>query len=79
TILIQSRGAALSDALTSQDVNEIADSPTGSAPAALAGRPVDGVSPPKGSTAASSKTQSTSISYASVSKEGTVKFDKEPQ
>ncbi|TKA44993.1 hypothetical protein B0A54_03285 [Friedmanniomyces endolithicus] len=79
TILIQSRGAALRDALTSQDVNEIADSPTGSAPAALAGRPADDVSPPEGSSAASSRTQPTSITYASVSKQGTVKFDKEPQ
>ncbi|KAK0317953.1 Altered inheritance of mitochondria protein 24, mitochondrial [Friedmanniomyces endolithicus] len=79
TILIQSRGAALRDALTSQDVNEIADSPTGSARAALAGRPADDVSPPEGSSAASSRTQPTSITYASVSKQGTVKFDKEPQ
>ncbi|KAK3068600.1 Altered inheritance of mitochondria protein 24, mitochondrial [Teratosphaeriaceae sp. CCFEE 6253] len=78
TILMQSRGAAQSDALSASDVNEIADSPAGSVQAAIAGRPADDVTPPEGSTAASSKTQPTSISYASVSS-GTVKFDKETQ
>ena len=78
TLLIQSRGAALSDVLTTRDINEIADSPAGSASAALASKPADGVSPPEGSTAASSQTQPTSISYASVNS-GTVKFDKEKQ
>ncbi|KAK5684238.1 Altered inheritance of mitochondria protein 24, mitochondrial [Elasticomyces elasticus] len=78
TILIQSRGTALSDALTTQDVNEIADSPAGSASAAIAGRPADDVSPPAGSTATSSKTQPTSISYASVN-HGSVKFDPKNQ
>ncbi|KAK4539691.1 hypothetical protein LTR36_010454 [Oleoguttula mirabilis] len=71
-ILIQSRGAALSDALTTSDVNEIADSPAGSVPQALAIKPADAVSLTSGVT--SPKAAPTKMSYASVD-HGAVKFD----
>ncbi|KAK5119264.1 hypothetical protein LTR85_007878 [Meristemomyces frigidus] len=75
-ILIQSRGAALSDALTTRDVNEIADSPAGAVPQALAIKPADAVSPTDGVT--SPKAAPTKMSYASVDG-GAVKFDGEKQ
>jgi len=76
-ILIQSRGGKLIDALTTQDVNEIADSPAGSVPAALHSKPADAVSPTEGAT--SPKAAPTSMSYASVNTGGSVKFEKEKQ
>lgn len=76
TILVQSRGAALSDALTSRDVNEIADSPAGSVSRALSTQ-----SPAEAGarTIASSAVSPTTMSYASVSRDGAVKFNKETQ
>ncbi|KAK3724473.1 Altered inheritance of mitochondria protein 24, mitochondrial [Vermiconidia calcicola] len=77
TILVQSRGAALSDALTTRDVSEIADSPAGAVPKALA---------KQSSAEAGISTQSSgapaaapALSYASVTREGTVKFNEEKQ
>ncbi|KAK5169050.1 Altered inheritance of mitochondria protein 24, mitochondrial [Saxophila tyrrhenica] len=71
-----SRGAGLSDVLTSRDVNEIADSPAGSLPkSSTVQSPAEaGISTQSASTA-----QPASMSYASVNREGTVNFDKEKQ
>ncbi|EMC95715.1 hypothetical protein BAUCODRAFT_148598 [Baudoinia panamericana UAMH 10762] len=77
TILVQSRGAALSDSLTTRDVNEIADTPAGAVPEALAIKPADAVTPGGGST--STKATPTTLNYASVSRQGTVKFDRNAQ
>lgn len=72
TILLSSRGARITDVLTSEDVNEIADSPAGAVPSALhaksaaeAGAALE-VPPPRQSVQ--------TLTYASVS-QGTVKFD----
>lgn len=78
TILIQSRGSGLRDVLTTRDVNEIADSPAGSVPQAVSLRSsqtsstsTDGkVVPPAGAEAALP-----TLSYATVGRGGTVKFD----
>ena len=74
TILIQSRAAAVSDVLSSQDVNEIADSPAGSVPTALAVKsPAEaGIS----ARATSPQSQATAVSFASVNRDGSVKFEK---
>lgn len=75
TILVQSRGAALTDALTTRDVNEIADSPAGTVPKALA---IQSPAEAGTSTQAATAPQSpTTMSYATVSQGGAVKFDKE--
>ena len=74
TILVQSRGAKISDVLTTRDVNEIADSPAGAVPQALAMSPAEA-----GASMQSTTASPTSLSYASVSRQGTVKFDKESQ
>ena len=75
TILVQSRGAALSDVLTTRDVNEIAGSPAGSVQKALSQQ-----SPAEAGISTQAPTPSpTSVSYATVGREGTVKFDKEKQ
>ena len=78
TILVQSRAARLSDVLTTRDVNEIADSPAGSVPKALtmqsAAEAGTSVTSP-----ASSQAAPASLSYATVSREGTVKFDEVKQ
>lgn len=56
--------------LTSRDVNEIADSPAGSVQKALAPTPVaDAVQ------VEAPKAQPTTMSYASVNRDGNVKFD----
>lgn len=73
-ILVQSRGAALSDVLTTRDVNEIADAPAGAVPAAIS------IQPKTESAASSAPTARAAapvtMSYASVKRDGTVKFDK---
>ena len=69
---MQSRGGRLSDVLTTRDVNEIADSPAGSVQKALTPPPAADavqVEPPKA--------QPTTMSYASVNREGNVKFDEQ--
>ena len=78
-ILVQSRGAALSDALTARDVSEIADAPAGvvqQATSSLAAgknlAAADSVKLLDGQTSSSSTP--TKMSYASVNK-GAVKFD----
>jgi hypothetical protein len=76
TILVQSRGAALSDVLTTRDVNEIADSPAGSVPKALS---IQSPAEAGVDIQPSATSSPTTISYASVSRDGAVKFDSEKQ
>ena len=72
TILVQSRGGRLSDVLTTRDVNEIADSPAGSVQQALMPTPVaDAVQ------VEAPKAKPMTMSYASVNREGSVKFDEQ--
>ncbi|KAK5131546.1 hypothetical protein LTR08_000873 [Meristemomyces frigidus] len=68
-ILIQSRGSTLSDALTSRDVNEIADSPAGAVSHALAVKPAS-----EDASAAAPSAAPTKMSFASV-EGGSVKFE----
>ncbi|KAH9845919.1 Altered inheritance of mitochondria protein 24, mitochondrial [Teratosphaeria destructans] len=79
TILVQSRGSNLRDALTSENVNEIADSPAGAVPEALHIKPEGAISPPEGQTLPAAA--KTSLNYATISRDGhgTVKFDREKQ
>ncbi|RYP42207.1 hypothetical protein DL767_000371 [Monosporascus sp. MG133] len=72
TILMSSRGARISDVLSKQEVNEIADSPAGSVAAAveLATRPEPSSEPAKTADAAAVK-----INVASVGEDGKVKFE----
>lgn len=63
------------DALTTSDVNEIADAPAGAVPAAIHSKLADSVKPGEGITSVTSRP--TTISYATVGSSGTVKFDKE--
>jgi hypothetical protein len=76
TVLMQSRGAALSDVLTDRDVNEIADSPAGSVAQALSNDPAAEAGT---TTQPRALTPSTTSGFASVSRDGAVKFDKETQ
>lgn len=76
TILVQSRGAALSDVLTTRDVNEIADSPAGAVPKALS---VQSPAEAGTSTQSTASQEPTAFSYATVGREGTVKFGQEKQ
>ncbi|CZT14567.1 related to Altered inheritance of mitochondria protein 24, mitochondrial [Ramularia collo-cygni] len=73
TILVQSRSAAIADVLTSEDVNEIADSPAGAVPRALA------VTSPAeaGAEPGMPKALPTKMSYASVTKDGDVAFERQ--
>lgn len=73
---MQSRGAALSDALTSRDINEIADSPAGTVAQALS---TDSATEAGTTTQAKALTPRTTSSFASVSRDGAVKFEKEQQ
>jgi len=72
TILMSSRASRISDVLTSRDVNEIADSPTGEVQAAitLANKPKDQ------NTKEQVADVATGFHYAEVSKDGKVKFEK---
>ncbi|KAK4556030.1 Altered inheritance of mitochondria protein 24, mitochondrial [Recurvomyces mirabilis] len=77
TIYIQSRGSGLRDVLTDRDVNEIADSPAGSAASSVAmiesGQKAGDVS----TTGMTKPKSATSMSYATVNQGGTVKFDEQ--
>jgi len=71
---MQSRGGALSDALTTRDVNEIADSPAGSVPQALQlGSAAEAGASPTGTPTATPTP--TTVSYATV-RSGKVDFEK---
>jgi hypothetical protein len=77
TILLQSRGSRITDALTSGDVNEIADTPAGAVHAAVkldlqkaAGPKTGSQSPPAPQTADSGG----KLRYADVGKDGKVQF-----
>nr|POE48032.1 altered inheritance of mitochondria protein 24, mitochondrial [Quercus suber] len=67
-ILLQSRSSRLTDALTTRDVNEIADSPAGAVPSALA------VRPPSSEQRLPSNAQSATISFASVNQHLILQF-----
>ncbi|KAI1770114.1 mitochondrial biogenesis AIM24-domain-containing protein [Hypoxylon cercidicola] len=72
TVLMSSRGTRISDVLTGADVNELADAPAGTVPAAveLVTRPKPDVAPPKTADAAAVK-----INVASVGADGKVSFE----
>ncbi|SMR56384.1 unnamed protein product [Zymoseptoria tritici ST99CH_3D1] len=74
TILVQSRGAAISDVMTPEEVNEVADSPAGSVPRALA------ITSPAEAGASTgmpaSKPSPTTLSFANVGQDGRVEFEK---
>jgi hypothetical protein len=82
TILVQSRsGNALSDSLTTRDVNEIADAPAGAVPSALTISPSDArLSDPTRTSSTSSLPSSsaspTKMTFASVGGDGKVAFEK---
>ncbi|KAI0127624.1 altered inheritance of mitochondria protein 24, mitochondrial [Xylariales sp. AK1849] len=71
TILMSSRGTRISDVLTKDDVNEIADAPAGVAPAAveLAAKPK-----PKAEAATKAEEPSLRVNMASVGQDGKVHF-----
>jgi hypothetical protein len=72
TLLIQSRsGGALTDVLTTRDVNEIADAPAGAVPSAL----TIGHGEARLSDPTVIKVSETKMSFASVGGDGKVKFD----
>lgn len=73
TILVSSRAAALSDVITSRDINEMADSPAGEVPLALHAKAAAEAG--AAMTAPPSKPAETTMSYASVGQDGSVKFD----
>ncbi|CAK3903897.1 Altered inheritance of mitochondria 24, mitochondrial [Lecanosticta acicola] len=73
TILVSSRAAALSDVVTSRDINEMADSPAGEVPLALHAK--SAAEAGTSTTAPLSKPAETTMSYASVGQDGAVKFD----
>ena len=73
---MQSRGASLSDVLTSRDVDEIADSPAGSVSKALS---IQSPAEAGATTQPITSARPTTMSYASVNREGTVKFEGEKQ
>lgn len=77
TILLQSRGAALRDVLTTRDVDELADSPAGSVPKALGAQ--SAAEPGVATPTTAPPTSPTTLSYASVNREGSVKFDEVKQ
>lgn len=72
TLLLSSRSARISDVLTRDDVNELADAPPGQVPAKveLATRPKVDAGPPKTRDAAAVK-----INVASVGQDGKVSFE----
>ncbi|KAI7538620.1 hypothetical protein KC331_g10244 [Hortaea werneckii] len=89
-ILLQSRGNSLRDSLSNRDVNEIADSPAGSAAAAFHRKPSatrgsgggdvvhDAVTPGPG--APSEKARETKLSFATVGQKGEgVRWEKDGQ
>ncbi|KAF2487022.1 mitochondrial biogenesis AIM24-domain-containing protein [Neohortaea acidophila] len=77
TILVQSRGSSLRDVLTTRDVNELADTPAGVAPKAIA---LQSAAEAGTSTQApGSQARPATLSFASVGREGTVKFDEAKQ
>ncbi|KAF1818028.1 uncharacterized protein K489DRAFT_328392 [Dissoconium aciculare CBS 342.82] len=82
TILVQSRsGNALSDSLTTRDVNEIADAPAGAVPSALTISPSDArLSDPTRTSSTSlppsSSASPTKMTFASVGGDGKVAFEK---
>lgn len=73
TILVSSRAAALSDVITSRDINEMADSPAGEVPLALHAKAAAEAG--AAVTAPPAKAAETTMSYASVGQDGSVKFD----
>ncbi|KAF2213390.1 hypothetical protein CERZMDRAFT_105650 [Cercospora zeae-maydis SCOH1-5] len=72
TILVSSRGARLSDVMTTQDVNEVADSPAGAVPLAIHAK--SAAEAGAAVSAPTAKPSPTTMSYANVSS-GNVKFD----
>ncbi|MCJ1324678.1 Altered inheritance of mitochondria protein 24, mitochondrial [Thelotrema lepadinum] len=74
TILLQTRASRISDILTSKDVNEIADTEPGAVQSVLSttAQELKEAEQPERSTKAPTK-----MTYASVSKDGGVKFDKQ--
>lgn len=69
-ILVQSRGARLTDSFTARDVNEVADAPAGVVQSASSPKPV------KSEKTAEPVSQPVQISYATVKKDGEVDFSK---
>ncbi|KAG9773258.1 hypothetical protein KCU88_g5846, partial [Aureobasidium melanogenum] len=84
TLLIQSRAAKVNDVLTAQEVNEMADTPPGVVREALtdaqAAKAIDASRPGAARASPSSSTSSpqsqAKLSYANVSSDGKVTFDK---
>ncbi|GAB7347473.1 hypothetical protein MBLNU459_g4386t1 [Dothideomycetes sp. NU459] len=70
-ILVQSRGAKLTDAFTARDVNEVADAPAGAVHSASAPKAVQSEKPTQ------QVSQPVHISYATVKKDGGVDFSKQ--
>ncbi|WPH00210.1 Hypothetical protein R9X50_00303300 [Acrodontium crateriforme] len=75
TILVQSRGAALSDVLTTRDVNEIANAPAGAVPSALTIKLA--ASTASNTNEARADVSPSSVSYATVRGHGNVTFEKD--
>ncbi|KAK4498128.1 hypothetical protein PRZ48_010784 [Zasmidium cellare] len=76
TILVQSRATSISEVLTNQDVNEVADSPAGAVPSILHAKAAAEDRAAIAASTPTSKQPETSMSYATVSDSGNVKFDK---
>lgn len=67
-ILVQSRGARLTDSFTARDVNEVADAPAGAVQSASSPKPI------KSEKEAEPVSQPVHVSYATVKKDGEVDF-----
>ena len=86
TILLQSRASRISDVLTTRDVNEIADAEPGLIQSVVTLASKKGVNSESGSTGfetrppntppASPTPSPTKMSYASVEKDGKVRFER---
>jgi hypothetical protein len=74
TILMSSRGARISDVLTKEDVNEIADAPAGVVPAAVELATEPGKETPETGLKKAAEPK-VKINFASVGKDGKVKFE----
>jgi len=70
-ILVQSRGARLTDSFTARDVNEVADAPAGAVQSASTPKQIKFEKPTE------SPSQPTHISYATVKEGGKVDFTKQ--
>ena len=71
-ILLQSRGNSLTEALTTRDINEIADAPAGAVQ--VARQPKPSSTSGDANAAPSVPSTSTKLSYASIKQDGKVEF-----